>query len=584
MLLVKFKNSSFMLSICSVIAICFSVNVQAVPPGATPGGVVPKLDKQLLEPFVYPSVIQERKLEVDPKDDPTAPRMIVKDFKVEGVVDRPEHQISKKFIEYLANDEAFRIASDKPPYGFTVSMFEQVAGAITRYYRAKGYFLARAYIPEQVVKDGVVVIRVVESLLGSVVVDGNSLFETKQLTDPFKNLVGKAIFKDDIESELYKLNDYHGLTARGVFGPGAEPGTSAMLIKVKEKPTEGFVSFDNYGSIFTGEYRLRLHYEMNNVFKTAGQLKYDLLSTLNTGSVFGQVQYSQPIFDRTYRTGGGISFNTFEVGNELEDLSLTGNSLMMNGFLSKQIYRSKSDRLIAGSALHLKQAESSTAGNVQADDTLTVVQLTGYYDGINRLWSNSKHAVNLDISIGLADLLGSLPSDGGDLSSRSSGSETKAGGDFTKTVLSYQNFYKINQLQSLIFRFKTQMTSDLLTSLEQMPLGGPDTVRAYPVSEALVDKGTFFSFEWIVANSPDVEYDWLNKLRMSAFYDYASGEIIDPLVSETPKVSLGAIGIAAQVEPFKKFKVRVDLALTEIGDKPSDNQSLPFYIRLEYGF
>ena len=44
---------------------------------------------------------------------------------------------------------------------------QKIADLITDEYRAKGYATSRAYIPPQTMKDGVLVIRVVEGRLGS---------------------------------------------------------------------------------------------------------------------------------------------------------------------------------------------------------------------------------------------------------------------------------------------------------------------------------------------------------------------------------------------------------------------------------
>jgi len=102
--------------------------------------------------------------------------------------------------------------------------FEQLANVITRFYRIQGFFLARAFIPEQTVSGGVVKIQIVESLLDRVVVDGNELYDKNLLISPFKDLIGKAIYKPQIESSLYSLLRYPGLQVKSIFGPGCNSG------------------------------------------------------------------------------------------------------------------------------------------------------------------------------------------------------------------------------------------------------------------------------------------------------------------------------------------------------------------------
>ena len=218
------------------------------------------------------------------------------------------------------------------------------------------------------------------------------------------------------------------------------------------------------------------------------------------------------------------------------------------------------------------------------EDKLSVLRLSSNYSALTRFWGAAQHEANVSVSAGLADFLGSMGSDGDGMSNRTGGSGALAGGDFTKLNFSYNRLQHINNLQSVLYRFDSQFTSDLLTSLEQFSLGGPNTVRAFPVAEALVDKALFVSVEWIARASPDIPQTWLNKLQLSVFFDYASGKTVDPLVNELSSLTLAGIGVSAQVEPFNNMIARIDLSLADFGETPSDKQTLPFYFRLEFPF
>ena len=83
--------------------------------------------------------------------------------------------------------------------------------------------------------------------------------------------------------------------------------------------------------------------------------------------------------------------------------------------------------------------------------------------------------------------------------------------------------------QGLLFRVSGQYSHDLLSSLEQFVMGGPDSVRAAPSSQFLVDKGFFSSLEYSVA-SPGFSdkhafgsYTWGQVLRFKLFTDMAKG-------------------------------------------------------------
>lgn len=537
------------------------------------------------EPFVYPTIEKPRLSKPVPlDDDPAAPRMLLKGFELYGIKDHPEHGITLEKIRQLIADETASMIPEGEQRLFTIAMFERVAYAITRYYRSRGYFLARAYVPEQKVNNGIVKLKVVESFLDQIVFDGNELYDDKTMEVLFEDLIGKPVYIRDVESAMYKLNDYPGLTASAVFGPGTQPGSAAIVMRTEEVASSNLISLDNYGSAFTGENRILYRHVSNNLFGNADLLALNLMGTFSpTNNQYADVLYVQPVFKSLFKVGGGAKVNFFKVGEELEDLDINGQSIIVNGFVDYKMIHTKLDQLSLVADLSLKSATSKVVDTVAAEDKLTVLRFDALYSGVDRwLWTAS-HEASASISVGLADFLGSMPSDGDGLSGRRGGSGQFAGGDFTKLNFAYSRLQPTFNLQSLLFRFQAQVTSDLLTSLEQYSLGGPYSVRAYPVAEVLVDNALFTSFEYILRASPDVKQTWLNNLQLSVYFDYASGDLNDPLINEPSSATLSGIGLGLQVEPFNKFRARIDFAKAT-GDEPSDLQSLPFYFSMEYRF
>ena len=573
--------SAFMVMIAMASSSCFAA---PLPGGVTPGGAMPRL-KQFDEPFVYPNVVapEDRKAPAI-IDDPDAPRMLLRGFDLRGIKDHKELGITTESIRQLISRQTATMVPEGAPRLFTLGMFEEIANAITRYYRQRGFFLARAYIPEQKVKDGIVRLNIVETYLDQIIFDGNKLYKDATMQVLFEDLIGKPVFKQSIENALYKLNDYPGLTATSIFGPGTQPGSAAMVIRTQEQASYDMVSMDNYGSAYTGENRLSYRHRSNNLFGQADQLSFNLMTSfLPTNNQYADVTYVQPVFKSLFKVGGGVKANLFKVGEELEDLNINGQSLIVNGFIDFPLLVSRNDRFSLVTDLSLKSATSKIVDTVAAKDKLTVLRLDAFYSGIDRwLWPAS-HEASFSYSQGFADLLGAMDANGSGLSGRRGGSGKRAGGDFSKINFSYSRLQPTFDLQSFMFRLQAQFSSDLLTSLEQFSLGGAYSVRAYPAAEVLVDNAVFTSFEYIVNASPEVKQTWLNKLQLSVYFDYAQGDLNDPLVNEASSATLSGLGLGIQVEPFNLLRARIDLA-TATGDKPSDLQTLPFYFSLEYRF
>ncbi len=154
----------------------------------------------------------------------------------------------------------------------------------------------------------------------------------------------------------------------------------------------------------------------------------------------------------------------------------------------------------------------------------------------------------LGFTFGLGDLLGGH---GANEAAQQSVPTSRVGAsnDFFKTYGSYSRLQTLDQDISLLLRTEGQWSSDLLTSLEQFNIGGPASVRAYPVAEALFDSGVFGSLELTViapgfSQAPAFGgLTWGQVLRVSFFSDFAYGELNDPVVSD--RVSAGFYGYSA---------------------------------------
>jgi hemolysin activation/secretion protein len=562
-----------------------SIPAADLPAAATPGGALPNLDDAITEPFVYPDTsFGEDQVDEHVMEEFDAPRLQVRGFRVNGVKPHVELGVTQNSIEQLVRTTAEALVAGEASRGFTLSMFESINVAIGRYYKEKGFFLARAYIPAQKIEQGIVSINIVEGYIDQIVITGNRLYSDDQLAELFGSLQGEAILLDNVENAVFIANDYPGLKATVLFGPGLKPGSAALQVNIKEEISDGYITFDNYGSTFTGENRLRGNYQFYNLFGVADRLDLNAILTLRPqNSLYYDIAYQMPVLASRYLVGGSYNTNEFDVGGDISDLGINGTSTTMRGFMTHIISRGSDARITATVDLNLKEAASRIGSAEFSLDKLTVIGASARYAGTS--WSSSRayQQISAKLSIGLADFLGSMDSEGDGLTGRKGKESGNAGGDFTKLNLDYLRISRLTEFQSLLLRFSAQASGDILTSLEQFSLGGPNTVRAYPVAEALADNAWLLSAEWQADASPATPLNWLNKLQLSVFYDYATGSLNEPFTNEISSVSLSGMGFGIQLEPFNKFTAKMQYAFV-MGDEPKDNQSSPFYFRLQYDF
>lgn len=564
-----------------------AAELPAIPeiPAVTPGGALPFRDGLPGLPRERGPGVSAPEQEKRPAVPDTGIRMNVSGFVLEGIVDRPERGIVRGQIESMV--EAIR---SEHPRGFTISELLKVTDQITLKYRSAGYILARAYIPEQKVTDGRVVIRILEGELERLEFNNNKSYSSERLAMPFEGLVGQPVNREEIESALLTLGDYPGLTFNSVFSPGDTSGTAKLGLNIEqEKALEGALWLDNHGSVHTGEYRLWLDAAWNNPTGAADRLTGRVLSTV--GEEDGQntyyaLGYQRPVFGPRNILGIDISTNAYTVGGDFAELDLKGESTMASAYLRREFVRSRDVNVEGRVALALKESSSDLSVFTIGSDNLTVLTLGGAGDFRD---STGVTQAALHYNIGLPDVLGAMDENGNGASSRTGGSGEKAGGDFGKANLylsRWQSFPSVDLLrnQTLLARVEVQSSSDLLVSMEQMSLGGPTSVRAYPPSEYMVDSGHFVSLEWIASSGDATDGKLFEGLQVSAFYDYASGELNDPQPNDMDSPTIQGYGLSMQISPKQKYVARLELAFPGGDPEPSNERDPQYYFKFGYQF
>ena len=193
-------------------------------------------------------------------DDKSGKTIDVKDFSIEGNTQIKDDELKKIISEYAR----------KP---LTFSQLQEATSLITKYYREKGYFVARAYIPVQDIKsnDGVVKIAIIEGNYGEFKLTNNSNVKdsiVQGMFDDAKNR-GNVVSTYTLERSMLIINDTPGVMVTGAdVRPGAEVGTSDFIVTTESSaPYSGYVIADNYGSKYTSAYRTMAGGSINNPFK-----------------------------------------------------------------------------------------------------------------------------------------------------------------------------------------------------------------------------------------------------------------------------------------------------------------------------
>ena len=479
---------------------------------------------------------------------------------------------------------------------YTIDRLELLAEDLTRYYRSKGFILAKVFFPEQGVINKTLSLDVVYGTLEKVTAHNHDHYSSDRLTRPFKDITGLPIEITSLESSLIELQQYPGVSVQSRFREGESLGSTQIDVFVKdEKITDFNFSFDNYGSEYTGSMRGTLTADVYNVVDMADQLSINVLATVDpTNSVFWGASYQfrwSPYFDnpnlnRAFRHGLLFKFghqqSEYIVGGDFELAKIRGEANTSFVGVSKYFYLQNDFKWSAGLTLSKKQATSYQNDRPQVEDKLSIVTTTSTLLWNDHLTSPAANAIQLDIHTGLPGFAGSY-SNGDSRISRVSNTNQKAPMDFVKYNLSLVRNQKVGPYE-VLGKIRMQYTDDLLLSSELANLGGATSVRGYASSDFSGDKATILTFEVSGRANANKFSIPISDLKLAAFVDHGIGTRLSPDLDVLAEAEMTSVGGYAQFLKDGKFSSKIELAmpLNAIGD--SDKNQFEVLFNFDRGF
>ncbi|MFA5914974.1 MAG: ShlB/FhaC/HecB family hemolysin secretion/activation protein [Burkholderiales bacterium] len=380
------------------------------------------------------------------------------------------------------------IAGFTPGRELTLSELRAMAAKIADYYRLHGYFVAQAYLPAQDIKDGAVTIEVIEGRYGSVTLRNQS-----KLSDPLaKGLLGGLNSGDTVaiaplENRLLLLSDVPGVNVKSTLTPGAEVGTSDLIVDVTPgRSVTGSVEADNAGNRYTGEYRVGATVNINNP-TGHGDVASLRVMTSGSGLNYGRASYQMQFGKAT----AGVAYTAlnYKLGEEFAPLQAHGTAEIASIYGSYPLIRSRNTNLYALAGFDAKTFQdkvdlTSSVTDKKADvwwAGLAGNHLDGFGGGGASSYSLTQSFGDLDIETPAAQALDATTA--------------RSNGHYQKLAFAVARLQRITEKVSLYGSINGQFASKNLDISEKMGLGGPYAVRAYPVGEAYADEGYVATLE-----------------------------------------------------------------------------------------
>ena len=441
----------------------------------------------------------------------------------------------------------------------TLEQLGDLAGRITDYYHSHGYPLARAIIPAQTIRDGVVIIQVIEASYGKVRLENGSKVDTPLLEETLSPLQGgQVIHQREMDEALLLLSDVPGIVVNATLKPGEAVGTSDLVVNATPGPAlSGNVSLDNYGNRYTGRVRVGGTVNFINPLRHGDVLS---LSGLTSGGNlnYGRAGYEWLLNGKGTRLGGSYSSLRYILGDTFASLNSHGTAEVESLWAKHPLVR-RTDLNLYGKVQYdrMKLRDHTDTTAIWTDRTLTnwMVSLSGderdaFLAGGITTWSvgwTSGHVGFDDEAARLADA-----------------ATARTDGGFSKWNVTLARLQGLSPKNTLYFAFTGQWANDNLDSSQKMVVGGPYTVRAYDMAAISGDSGYTGTLEF----RRDLGSAWSSQWQVVAFVDSARITVNQTTwAAGTNSATLSGAGVGLNWEGPRQWRGKLYIA-SRTGSSP----------------
>ena len=456
----------------------------------------------------------------------------------------------------ILTDEEITKAVDFQEEGtMTLKDLNAMADRINALYKAKGVETAEAVLPPQVVKYGIVYIRLVEGVYGKTELTGNHRIADDTILHRIHAAMGELVDVKKLSDELRVYNSTNNYQIRADLVPGEMEGTSDLKLTLEEKenPVTSFIFTDNAGQKESGRYRIGAYTEYRGIGGHDAALA--VMPIWTQGIWGGTVMYDTPWGHHGTRAQVSYSRNLVDIiKGAFEKYNMKSNSNDLAFSVTHPFHISPASKVDGFFEIHRKWSDTEYANMPFADNVTRTVRagmtVRSYDD--NGMW------------FALASVTGYK----GD---KRIDKEEKNGSYYNAYLMRRQ---QLNHGQYLLYRISGQYTAfKELPSTEQFTIGGMSSVRGYKESVLSGDKGWSTTFEWGFPISEDLQ-TW----RSFLFLDH--GVIYNNYSVGTKKDYLTSTGIGLEYNKGGWYsKVVLGIPLKDSGNINNPSPRVHFYLQ-----
>lgn len=426
------------------------------------------------------------------------PHFLLQKINFEGNTKIPSEELEKLGLEVLGEDVFF-------------DELLEVCQKVTNYYRAKGYLTSYATVPPQRIVDGVATIRIVESKVGEMNIEGEKWTREWYLRHI---IMGKAGLREgdvfnakNLQRAMKEINkeDYVQVQTEVERQAEGDENTTITLNVRDRFPVNLNFSYDDYGRSYTGSQRVSFLVGMDNLTGLGDKIYGGTI--LSSGATGWMAGYSLPVSSYGTRLSFDFSDSHVRLGGPYKNLNVKGNAQSYFFKLTQPIIQTAKSDLIFYTGYDYVNA--NTSANIAGNP----LRLSNY--NLN-VWRSGLYGMTDD---NYGRWLGNL---GVDFGMGGDGHGAIQDTTFFKVTAGATRVQRLFGRSMGIVRVNGQYSPNKLFAAEQMQMGGPYTLRGYQPAELIGDYGVTGTVEYrfpvpfLDRILPKVD----ERLKLAVFYDW----------------------------------------------------------------
>jgi hemolysin activation/secretion protein len=417
--------------------------------------------------------------------------------------------------------------------------------ALQKLYQSKGYQSVVVEIPPQQVKNGVVLLQVVQNSIGRVRVEGAKYHSPQQIRDSVPALAEGTIPNfTAAQQQLADVNrEQPGRQVVPLLSPGSMPDTMDVTLKVDDTyPLHGSVEVNNDHSADTPDLRTIANVSYNNLWQLGHTISASYIvapSDPHATEVYA-LSYLAPLNADWSLLGSAYKSNSN--ANTLGGTTVLGKGNAVSFQATKQLPVLGDYTQMVSFGFSRKHFDQNiTLGGTTTYAPLTYYPLTAAYTGQH----TSDKATSSFTVTGNFGVRGA-----GSSNTAFDNQRYNARDNFADLRLDMNYVRNFANGFAFATRGSAQATDSPLVSSEQFAAGGMSTVRGYLSAEDTADNGAIASVEMRTPSIHSWVGAWANDWRFHVFVDSARLMLIDPLPEQRGRFTLLSTGIGTSFTVF----------------------------------